>query len=102
MAELGLVDRANWYELYKHKDDGTFWRLAVEGKFEQRFLVRIDDLTNWSMFDSGPLEKALLLHQRGGLTDEVCIQQGCSERTIQRSAFCLNHTFLSGVCASEF
>jgi hypothetical protein len=97
MAELELVDRANWYELYRHKADGSHWRLGADEKYEQRFLVRIDDLAIWSTFDSSPLEKALLLERRGGLSHEVCIQQGCNERTLKGSAFCLNHTFERGV-----
>jgi len=97
MAELELVDRANWYELYFRKADGTHWRLDADDKYQQRFLVQIDDLANWSAFDSGPLEKSLLLERRGGLSEEACLQLGCGERSLKGSAFCLNHTFERGV-----
>ena len=97
MSELELVDRANWYELYRHKSDGSHWRLDADDKYQQRFLVQIEDLANWSTFDSSSLEKALLLGRRGGLSEDTCIQQGCNERMLKGSAFCLNHTFERGV-----
>jgi hypothetical protein len=97
MAELDFVERANWYELYRHKADGSYWRLDADDKYQQRFMVRIDELDSWDTFDSRPLEKALLLEHRGGISDEVCLQQGCSLNTIGKSAFCLDHTYERGV-----
>ncbi|MFI8616462.1 hypothetical protein ACIGHN_13255 [Acidovorax sp. NPDC077693] len=70
MAELDLVDQADWCELYNRKDDGTFWRLAVEGKFEQRFLVRIDDLTNWSIFDPALCRRRFMAERLSRQSDD--------------------------------
>src|SRR5437868_14126165 len=36
MTELELVDRANWYELYRRKGDGSYWRLNADDKYQQR------------------------------------------------------------------
>ncbi len=97
LSQLELIDRANWCELYRHKLDGSFWRLDAADKYQQRFLVRIADETNWANFDASALEKALLLAERGGFGTSTCIRQGCSAPTLQRSAFCLEHSYEQGL-----
>jgi hypothetical protein len=97
MTELELVSRSNWYELYRRKADGSYWRLDADDKLQQRFLVQIDALETWPTYSSAPLEMALLIERRGGLSAEVCVQQGCPESVLKGSAFCLNHTYERGV-----
>lgn len=97
MGELELVERANWYELYRRKSDSTYWRIASPDKYESRFLIRIEDLNGWSTFDSTPLEQQLLLQSRGGLGKESCMVQGCCQLVVLNSAFCLAHTYERGV-----
>ncbi|MCV2357344.1 hypothetical protein LNV09_24655, partial [Paucibacter sp. B2R-40] len=97
MRELEFVDRKNWYELYRRTEDETHWRLDAEDKFQQRYLVRIEDPANWEDFDSTELEKRLLLESRGGLGPEGCICLGCSAPVLLGSAFCLDHTYERGV-----
>lgn len=97
LAQLELIDRAGWYELYRRTSDGTYWRLETEDKYQQRFLVRIDDFANWKTFDSAPLEKGLLLESRGGVNSESCMWQRCSAPSLNSSAYCLDHTYEKGV-----
>lgn len=97
LAQLEILDRAEWYELYRHKGDGTHWRLETEDKYQQRFLVRIDDIEKWKSFDSSPLEKGLLLESRGGLSSETCMWQRCDAPCLNGSAYCLDHTYEKGV-----
>jgi hypothetical protein len=97
MAELELVDRANWFELYRRNSDGSLWRLDVQNKYQQRYLVRIDERSGWENFDASIVEMTLLLEHRGGLGTSSCIQQGCTSPTVKGSAFCLSHTYERGV-----
>ncbi|WIT12121.1 hypothetical protein PFX98_00520 [Paucibacter sediminis] len=97
MEDLELVERANWLELYRRKSDDSYWRLTAAEKYEQRFLIRIENVQGWSSFDSAPLERQLLLERRGGLGKEACITQGCSQPVVLGSAFCLEHTYERGV-----
>jgi hypothetical protein len=92
LAQMELLDRAEGHELYRRVSDDTHWRLDTEGK-QQRFLVRIDDPRNWKLFDSTPLEKALLLQSRGGMSSEPCMWQRCEASSINGSAYCLDHTY---------
>jgi hypothetical protein len=97
LASLELVAEESWRQLYRHKTDGTYWRLDTEDKFQERFLVRIEDPSSWSSFDATSLEKSLLLSNRGGLASEKCLMGGCAQRVIVGSAFCLDHTYAQGV-----
>jgi hypothetical protein len=97
LAQLEFLDRADWYELYRHKIDGTHWRLEAADKYQQRFLVRIDDIGNWKTYDSSPLEKGLLLESRGGLSSEACMWRHCGAPSLKGSAYCLDHTYEKGV-----
>lgn len=97
MAELELIEQAGWYELYRRRFDDSYWRIAVADKYQQRFLIRIDDLNGWSTFDSGQLEQQLLLQRRGGLGRDACVVQGCDHLVVLGSAFCLAHTYERGI-----
>jgi hypothetical protein len=97
LAELELVGRANWRELYRHKSNGSYWRLDVADKYQQRFLVRMDTSDGWETVDTSDVEKALLLAHRGGLGSAPCMQQGCSAAILLGSAFCLGHTYDRGM-----
>ncbi len=97
MAQLEFLERADWVELYLRKHDDTLWRLDTYDKFQQRYLVRIDDRSKWQDFDASGLEKGLLFESRGGLSKELCLWNGCSAAALKSSAFCLDHTYAQGV-----
>jgi hypothetical protein len=97
MLQLEFIERANWYELYRHKSNGTYWRLDADDKYQQRFLIRVERIEEWSTVDSSQLEMSLLLNRRGGVGADKCIQMGCGEFVLNGSAFCLKHTYERGV-----
>jgi hypothetical protein len=97
MSQLEFVERKDWYELYRRTTDHSLWRLDAEDKYQHRFLIRVDDGSEWWAFDARPLQEALLYESRGGLGSSKCIWQGCSEQVIKGSAMCLKHTYEQGV-----
>ncbi len=97
LAELEHIAEVAWFELYRRKEDGSFWRIDREDKHQERFIVRIESFLDWESFDSSSLEKQLLLSTRGGESQERCLVAGCSSRAIKASAFCLEHTYERGV-----
>jgi hypothetical protein len=52
--DFELVNSWSWYELYKHKEDGSFWRLDKWDKYQNQYFVRINDVDNWKSFDITP------------------------------------------------
>ena len=97
LEALELVEQHGWYELYRNKEDGSYWRLDRGDKYQERFIVRIAEPGTWQTFDATELEKQLLLTHRGGLRTERCIVAGCKSTVLQKSAFCLDHTYERGV-----
>jgi len=97
LAELSFVARDGWYELYQRKCDGSYWRLDADDKYQQRYLISIENLDSWQSFDASPLEKLLLLQGRGGLSTERCRWKSCQEFALIGSAFCVDHTYEMGV-----
>ena len=97
LAELDLVAKEGWYELYRHKTDGSHWRIDQEDKYQERFMVEIKDFASWQSFDSSQLEMQLLLGSRGGHSQDQCLVAGCHEHALRGSAFCLRHTYERGV-----
>lgn len=97
MTQLELVDRHEWRELFRHKSDGSHWRLDGDDKYQQRFIVRVPDPEAGRNFDSSKLEKQLLCSQRGGESDEPCIVMGCNGKALKGLAFCLAHAYERGI-----
>jgi hypothetical protein len=97
LMELEFMERVDWYELYRHRKDGSLWRIEVLDKYQQSYLTRIDNSSNWSSFDASALQKSLLLESRGGLLSDVCIEKDCIDRCLKGSVFCLNHSFQRGI-----
>ena len=97
LSELELVARANFLELYHRMADGSYWRLDVADKYQQRILIRLARQEGWAEFDTSELEKALLLKQRGGLGTGACVWRGCSAAPLHGSAFCLDHAYAQGL-----
>jgi hypothetical protein len=97
LSELELVARANFFELYHRKADGSYWRLDMADRYQQRFLIRIAQPDSWAKFDASALEIALLLSHRGGLASGACVQLGCNAAPLQGSAFCPDHAYAQGL-----
>ena len=97
LSDLELVARAHFFELYRRKADGSYWRLDVADKYQQRFLIRIAQQEAWAEFDASALERGQLLKHRGGLATGACVQHGCSAAPLQGSAFCLDHAYAQGL-----
>jgi hypothetical protein len=56
-----MVDDKDWYQLYQHKTNKTYWRLDKWDKYQEQFFVRLDKTDNWIDFDDKELRIELLL-----------------------------------------
>jgi hypothetical protein len=97
LSQLELIDRYEWHELYRHKTDGSYWRIDAKDKYQQRFIVHVPDVSSWKQFDSSPLQRSLLMSQRGGTSDEQCFVMGCKEKSLKGLAFCVGHAYERGI-----
>jgi hypothetical protein len=87
-----LVESWSWYELYKHKGDGSFWRLDKWDKYQTQYFVRISDLDSWHTFDITPSAIQLLKDFRG-VKDSQCNWKDCANRALNNLAFCEFHAY---------
>lgn len=93
---LSRVEGSKSSSLFQARD-GSFWILDSKGKSPVRHLIRVADPETWKKLDRSALEKAYLLEARGGVSAEICVWAGCSNRRLKESAFCLDYTFEVGV-----
>jgi hypothetical protein len=94
--ELVEVDHREWRILCRAKSDGSYWLLDAEDKFQTRFLTRLEQTNEWWQRDTSSLEKQLLYESRGGVSGERCMWAGCGGEALNRSAYCLEHTYAAG------
>ena len=91
-TDFNLIDDKNWYQLYQHKIDKTFWRLDKWDKYQEQFFVRLDTCDHWTDFDDKELRIALLLKTRG-LTNNRCIWKNCDQLSLQGLVYCERHAY---------
>lgn len=97
LKELELIERKGWLNLYKSKNDGSYWRIDEADKYQTRFLVRINSLNDWYNLNTVHMEKRLLLNNRGGTEEELCQWQGCNQKALKGCALCVDHIYDMGV-----
>ncbi|MFL5740218.1 MAG: hypothetical protein ACJ75B_08370 [Flavisolibacter sp.] len=91
--EFILVETAPWYRLYKHKANGTLWRLDERDKYQEQYFVRIDDYANWKDFNATELQIELLKKERG-ITGKECSWSLCANKALKGLVFCERHAYL--------
>jgi hypothetical protein len=96
LGQLELVESANWRDLYKRKSDGSLWSLDAWDKYQERFLVRVRNLSEWSTEDHMELEKSLFLAERGESNDP-CRWANCGNKALSRMDFCVDHAYQQGL-----
>jgi len=96
LNELEKVETKNWFTLFRAPVDNSYWRIEAWDKYQQQYLLRIDDLENWDTIDSTELQKKLLQNNRGVSEDE-CAWKGCSKPSLKGLAFCVDHAYNQGL-----
>jgi hypothetical protein len=91
------VAKADWRELLQCRVCGTFWRIDVQDKFQERFVWKVGAFRDdWSSAEFVDKQKALLLENRGGEVDEACVWLGCGKKKVKGVAYCIDHLYATG------
>ena len=93
---LEKIEAGNWVSLFRCRECKQHWRVDDWDKLQIQFAVKISEAIHWQEFDDIPLHKQFLLESRGGLTEEKCIWQGCSNYQVKGVAYCIDHLFQTG------
>src|ERR1022692_2507556 len=86
----------SWIKLSRCRICGQYWRVDEWDKFHTQFAVKINDPAHWQEYDDLPLRKKFLLESRGGITNEKCIWQGCTNNRVKGVVLCIDHLFQTG------
>ena len=90
--EFELIDRKNWYILYRNKTDNSYWRLDEWDKYQEQFFVRLESTENWTEYDDQKLRMKLLKKHRG-TTDQICSWKDCDNNALTEMAICEFHAY---------
>lgn len=87
-----------WEELYRCPECGQHWGVQSGAEIDRRanLAFKVDSPDVWQALDRTLLIRALAIREAGGLSDNVCLQPGCSERTVKGLVFCAEHSQLLG------
>lgn len=91
-SEYELIDRKDWYLLYRNKKDNSFWRLDEWDKYQEQFFVRLDSTENWTSYDDKELRMDLLKTSRG-TTDKKCNWKDCDRNALTNMVICEFHAY---------
>lgn len=91
-SEFELIDRKDWYRLYRNKKDNSYWRLDEWDKYQEQFFVRLESIENWAAYDDKEL-RIELLKQNRGTADVKCTWKDCQKKALTDMAICEFHAY---------
>lgn len=91
-SEFELIDRKDWYRLYRNKKDNTYWRLDEWDKYQEQFLVQLESTENWTAYDDKELRMGLLKQHRG-TTNKNCTWKDCDRKALTDMEICEFHAY---------
>lgn len=85
-----------WMKLYKNLETGQLWVIDVWDKYIWQMAFKIKEKENWENINFEKYRKKLLLKNRGGLQNEICIWKGCSKKRVKGVKYCIDHLYETG------
>ncbi|HSU24971.1 MAG TPA: hypothetical protein VLI65_03215, partial [Pyrinomonadaceae bacterium] len=55
--------------------------------------IKIATAFGWKDYDDTPIRLQFFVNSRGGLSDEICIMQGCKNNALLTLAYCPGHAY---------
>jgi len=93
---LQKVDSSTWHELFKCQTCNQLWRIDIQDRLQVRFVLKIPKIELWQEFDQTNLTKSKLLDYRGGMSNNICIWEGCSKNQVKGVVYCIDHLYATG------
>ena len=93
LRQLKLVDHKPWLTLRRCPDCGQLWQLDVIDRLQTNLGIKIASTSGWKNYDDTAIRLQFLVNSRGGLSDEICIMQGCKNNALLTLAYCPGHAY---------
>jgi hypothetical protein len=96
--EATLVELAvgNWVKLFRCSECKQLWRIDEWDKYQTQYAAKVPSIEAWEAHVTKALQKQLLLHSRGGLSENICGWARCGKPAVQGVAFCIDHLYETG------
>jgi hypothetical protein len=92
-GQLILIDRAAWLTLQKCENCDQLWQLDNIDRLQTNLAIKLDKNVEWRDFKDKPARYQYLIESRGGLSEKICIMEGCSQKALMSLAHCPFHAF---------
>lgn len=91
-VDFDFIEKREWFHLYQHRTDRSYWRLDEWDKYNQQCFVRLSTIENWESFDDKELRIALL-KSTIGVSDKACIWLNCTRSALHGIVYCEKHAY---------
>ena len=75
-------------KLVKCPECGQHWQLDQWDKYHSGLAVKIQAPESWGQYDDKNVRIAYLVKRRGGLSEQICAWQGCTNKALTGLAYC--------------
>ena len=72
---------------------GQLWQFDQIDKLQTSIAIKVGPSADWESFSDEPFRKEHLARSRGGLSAEMCVLKGCTNRALRTLAYCLDHAY---------
>lgn len=93
---LHQEEMENWKRLYSCPSCGTLWAVDEWDKYTWQVVSRVKERAKWAEEERIEEKKQLLLHSRGGETEDECMWMGCKGKAVKGVAYCIDHLWNTG------
>ncbi len=91
--ETVSTDSQKWAKLYRCLNCNQHWQIDGGAEIDRRtpLAIKIPDHDSWQTFNDRPIRRQYFIDSRGGLTDEICHWEHCSNKCVNGIVFCPEH-----------
>lgn len=94
--KLKKIESKDWMNLYECPKCDQLWIIDEWDKYTVQFATKVEERTDWEKNDQTLLKKELLISERGGLADQICVWANCSKQAVNGVAYCIDHLWETG------
>lgn len=82
-----------WATLNRCVHCEQLWHVDIAKPNEIGLCIKVESAEHWKKLDSTQARIQLMVHNRGGLSDEPCRWKSCDKKAVKGLAFCPEHAY---------
>lgn len=93
MNHIELVESSTWLTLQRCVACRQLWQLDNVDQLQVNLAIKVDSIVEWKDFDDKSARFQHLIDSRGGVSEKICIMEGCKRKALKSLAHCPFHAF---------